>query len=76
MDILGNRELVFKAALSGGKNAAARRDIPVHADDAGMFREVLAGLGLAKDATPVQRDRLPAKEEDDATHPDQSLHRG
>ncbi|VVO81055.1 hypothetical protein PS900_01815 [Pseudomonas fluorescens] len=57
VDILGNRELVFKAALSGGKNAAARRDVPVHADDAGMFREVLAGLGLAKDATPVQRDR-------------------
>ena len=57
VDILGNQELVFKAALSGGKNAAARRDIPVHADDAGMFREVLAGLGLAKDATPVERDR-------------------
>ena len=57
VDILGNRELVFKAALSGGKNAAARRDIPVHADDAGMFREVLAGLEIAADATPVQRDR-------------------
>ena len=57
VDILGNRELVFKAALSGGKNAASRRDIPVHTDDAGMFREVLAGLGLAKDATPLQRDR-------------------
>jgi integrase len=57
VDILGNRELVFKAALSGGKNAAARRDVPVHADDAGMFREVLAGLGIAADATPVQRDR-------------------
>jgi integrase len=57
VDILGNRELVFKAALSGGKNAASRRDIPVHSDDAGMFREVLAGLGIAADATPVQRDR-------------------
>ncbi|CAI9005542.1 Tyr recombinase domain-containing protein [Pseudomonas chlororaphis] len=57
VDILGNQELVFKAALSGGKNAAARRDVPVHADDAGMFREVLAGLDLAKEATPVQRDR-------------------
>lgn len=57
VDILGNRELVFKAALSGGKNAASRRDIPVHADDAGMFREVLAGLGIAADATPAQRDR-------------------
>ncbi|VVO43698.1 DUF6538 domain-containing protein [Pseudomonas fluorescens] len=57
VDILGNRELVFMAALTGGKNAAARRDIPVHADDAGMFREVLAGLGIAADATPVQRDR-------------------
>ncbi|MDO8708314.1 DUF6538 domain-containing protein [Pseudomonas sp.] len=56
VDILGNRELVFKAALSGGKNAASRRDIPVHADDAGMFREVLAGLGIAADATPAQRD--------------------
>lgn len=57
VDILGNRELVFKAALSGGKNAASRRDIPVHADDAVMFREVLAGLGIAADATAAQRDR-------------------
>ncbi|MGE8187201.1 DUF6538 domain-containing protein [Pseudomonas sp. NPDC086278] len=57
VDILGNRELVFKAALTGGKNAAARRDVPVHADDADLFREVLAGLGIAADATPVQRDR-------------------
>ena len=57
VDILGNRELVFKAALSGGKNAASRRDIPVHADDAGMFREVLAGLGIPADASPAQRDR-------------------
>ena len=57
VDILGNRELVFKAALNGGKNAASRRDLPVHADDAPLFREVLKGLGLAADATPVERDR-------------------
>lgn len=57
VDILGNRELVFKAALTGGKNAASRRDIPVHADDAGKFKEVLGGLSLAADATPVQRDK-------------------
>lgn len=57
VDILGNRELVFKAALSGGKNAASRRDIPVHPDDAALFREVLGGLGLSAAATPVERDR-------------------
>lgn len=57
VDILGNRELVFKAALSGGKNAASRRDLPVHADDAPLFRAVLLGLGLSADATPVERDR-------------------
>ncbi|EFW81300.1 DUF6538 domain-containing protein [Pseudomonas savastanoi] len=57
VDILGNRELVFKAALTGGKNAASRRDIPVHADDVELFKEVLGGLDLASDATPVQRDK-------------------
>nr|WP_253187811.1 hypothetical protein [Pseudomonas versuta] len=57
VDILGNRELVFKAALSGGKNAASRRDIPVHPDDAALFREVLGGLGLSAAATPAERDR-------------------
>jgi hypothetical protein len=55
-DILGKRELVFKVALSGGKNAAARRDLPVHADDAPLFREVLGALDLPAGCTRTQRD--------------------
>ncbi|MBB3273447.1 integrase [Pseudomonas sp. OG7] len=57
VDILGKRELVFKAALSGGKNAASRRDLPVHPDDAPLFKAVLAGLDLAADCSRTVRNR-------------------
>lgn len=56
-DVLGNEQLVFKAGLYGGKNAAARRDLPVHADDAQLFRDVLAGLDLPSNTPRLVRDR-------------------
>lgn len=56
-DVFGSRQLVFKAGLSGGKNAAARRDLPVHELDAPLFRAVLAGLELPPDWTRQDRDR-------------------
>ncbi|HDS1756985.1 DUF6538 domain-containing protein [Pseudomonas sp. M5] len=46
-DILHNKELVFHAGLSGAKNSASRRSLPVHADDAELFRLVLADRGAA-----------------------------
>lgn len=57
VDILGKRELVFRAALSGGKNAASRRDLPVHPDDKPLFKAVLAGLDLAPDCSRAVRNR-------------------
>ncbi|VVP75440.1 hypothetical protein PS918_01790 [Pseudomonas fluorescens] len=57
VDIRGRRELVFKAGLSGGKNAAARRDVPVHAKDVPLFRDVLAGLNIPPDASREVRDQ-------------------
>ncbi|AZO84047.1 hypothetical protein BOO88_08560 [Stutzerimonas stutzeri] len=57
VDIRDRRELVFKAGLSGGKNAAARRDVPVHAKDVPLFRTVLAGLDIPPDASREARDR-------------------
>lgn len=56
-DVMGNTELVFKAALSGGKNAASRRDLPVHADDEPLFHAVLSGLGLPSGASSADLDR-------------------
>jgi hypothetical protein len=56
-DVMGNRELVFKAAMSGGKNAASRRDLPVHADDEPLFRAVLSGLGLPAEASSAELDK-------------------
>lgn len=56
-DVMGNTQLVFKAAMSGGKNAASRRDLPVHADDEPLFRTVLAGLGLPVGASPAELDK-------------------
>lgn len=53
-DILGNRELVFQAGLSGAKNAASRRDLPVAQEDVALFQQVLAGLG---DGDPRGRGR-------------------
>lgn len=55
-DIMGRKELVFKAALSGGKNASSRRDLPVAAADAPLFKSVLSSLGLAAGASKTQRD--------------------
>ncbi|HDS1769238.1 hypothetical protein NPS42_25535 [Pseudomonas putida] len=46
-DIQHNKELVFHAGLSGAKNSASRRSLPVHADDAALFRLVLADRGAA-----------------------------
>ncbi|CAE6914347.1 conserved protein of unknown function [Ectopseudomonas oleovorans] len=46
-DVMGAKELVFYAGLSGAKNSASRRCLPVHADDAALFRMVLAARGEA-----------------------------
>lgn len=46
-DVMGAEELVFHAGLSGAKNSASRRCLPVHADDAALFRKVLAARGEA-----------------------------
>lgn len=46
-DVMGGKELVFNAGLSGAKNSASRRCLPVHADDAALFRKVLAARGEA-----------------------------
>ncbi|MGN0924478.1 DUF6538 domain-containing protein [Ectopseudomonas mendocina] len=46
-DVMGDKELVFYAGLSGAKNSASRRCLPVHADDAALFRMVLAARGEA-----------------------------
>ncbi|MCY1529359.1 hypothetical protein D9M68_644980 [compost metagenome] len=46
-DILHNRELVFHAGLSGAKNSASRRCLPVHADDVELFKLVLSARGDA-----------------------------
>ena len=57
VDILGKRELVFRAGLSGAKNAASRRDLPVHADDVKAFELVLSGIGIEDSATKAERER-------------------
>ena len=44
-DILGGKELVFHAGLSGAKNSASRRCLPVHADDVELFKLVLSARG-------------------------------
>ncbi|QNG99680.1 DUF6538 domain-containing protein [Pseudomonas sediminis] len=49
-DILGDGELVFQAGLSGAKNAASRRDLPVAADDVPLFKLVLSGFGVGSAA--------------------------
>lgn len=45
-DILGGKELVFHAGLSGAKNSASRRCLPVHADDVELFKLVLSARGV------------------------------
>jgi integrase len=54
---MGRGQLVFRAALSGGKNAASRRNLPVHPGDAELFRTVLADLDLPEGASRYERDR-------------------
>lgn len=56
-DVMGNSQLVFKAAMSGGKNAASRRDLPVHAEDEPLFHAVLSGLGLPDGASSAELDK-------------------
>lgn len=56
-DIMGKKELVFKAALSGGKNASSRRDLPVATEDEPLFKTVLSNLGLDAGASKAQRDK-------------------
>lgn len=46
-DILGQKELVYHAGLSGAKNSASRRCLPVHADDVPLFKLVLSARGKA-----------------------------
>lgn len=46
-DILGQKELVYHAGLSGAKNSASRRCLPVHADDVPLFKLVLSARGEA-----------------------------
>lgn len=57
-DVLGGKALVFKAALSGGKNSSARRDLAVHPDDMRLFQRVLKACPLTEGADKVQRDQL------------------
>ena len=47
VDILGNTELVYHAGLSGAKNSASRRCLPVHSDDIALFKLVLSARGEA-----------------------------
>lgn len=44
-DILGQKELVYHAGLSGAKNSASRRCLPVHPDDVSLFELVLSARG-------------------------------
>lgn len=48
-DIMGGKELVFQAGLSGRKTDASRRDLPVHDADARLFSLVLAERGEPAD---------------------------
>lgn len=47
IDILGQKELVYHAGLSGAKNSASRRCLPVHPDDVPLFKLVLSARGEA-----------------------------
>lgn len=49
VDILGHSELVYHAGLSGAKNSASRRCLPVHPDDVPLFKLVLGSRGEAGD---------------------------
>lgn len=47
VDILGQKELVYQAGLSGAKNSASRRCLPVHTEDVPLFKLVLGARGEA-----------------------------
>lgn len=57
-DVLGKKALVFKAALSGGKNSSARRDLAVHPGDADLFRQVLRACPIPEGADAVRKAQL------------------
>ncbi|MBK0058658.1 hypothetical protein IAE40_08430 [Pseudomonas sp. S44] len=57
-DIMGGKELVFQAGLSGRKTDASRRDLPVHDDDARLFRLVLAERGEPADLSRRTEQRV------------------
>lgn len=57
-DIMGGKELVFQAGLSGRKTDASRRDLPVHDDDARLFRLVLAERGEPADLARRTEQRV------------------
>ncbi|MFV3412238.1 DUF6538 domain-containing protein [Pseudomonas sp. NY15436] len=63
IDILGKRELVFHAGLSGAKNSASRRNLPVHSDDVELFKLVLSAVGEPSE----KRARARVKRLSDAT---------
>lgn len=56
-DIFDKTELVFEAGLSGAKNSASRRSLPVHADDVALFKLVLAARAKEGEATARARIR-------------------
>ena len=56
-DIFDKTELVFEAGLSGAKNNASRRSLPVHADDVALFKLVLAARAKEGEATARARIR-------------------
>jgi integrase len=56
-DIFDKTELVFEAGLSGAKNSASRRSLPVHADDVPLFKLVLNARGKEGEATARARIR-------------------
>ncbi|WP_312906179.1 DUF6538 domain-containing protein [Stutzerimonas nitrititolerans] len=55
-DIVQNRELVFRAGLTGRKTEASRRDLPVHVDDVPLFRLVLSDFDLPSTATAAEKE--------------------
>ena len=57
-DIMGGKALVFQAGLSGRKTEASRRDLPVHNDDAELFRMVLAERGTPADPEKRTEQRV------------------
>ncbi|TLX70480.1 hypothetical protein FAS41_27840 [Pseudomonas nicosulfuronedens] len=57
-DIMGNKSLVFQAGLTDRKTKASRRDLPVCADDAELFRLVLGERGEPTDLVRRTEQRV------------------